>query len=90
MKGLVKFINESYDDAALDAAIEYLENCDDLESVCQRGEPDTWEELWDNLESLEFDVKKLKKDGVFLEEVMNAANEIWMEENGPRAFGWLN
>lgn len=90
MKGLVKFINESYDDAALDAAIEYLENCDDLESICQRGEPDTWEELWDNLESLDFDIKKLKKDGVFLEEVMNAANEIWMEENGPRAFGWLN
>lgn len=88
MKSLVKFINESFDDAALDAAIEYLENCDDLENVCQRGEPDTWNELWDNLEALEFDVEKLKKDAAFLEEVMSTANEMWMEEEGPGAFGW--
>lgn len=89
MKTLTKFISESYDNDALDAAIEYLENCDDLESVCQRGEPDTWEGLWKHLEALEFDVKIFKRDGVFLEDVMNAANEIWMEENGPKAFGWL-
>lgn len=84
MKSIVKFIAESsYTDDEYDAMCDYLEGCGDLDDICLRGEPDTWEDLWDYMEKRGFDVKKLKNNNDFIEEVLTTANQYWIEDNNP-------